>query len=77
MINSYANYEWFLKEDFSKYAGKWLAIIDKKIVASANSAEKVILDAKKKYPHKRPFITKIRDKLSILYYTDSQEISCL
>ena len=66
MITSYANYEWFLKEDFSKYAGKWLAIIDKKIVAVADNAEKAITKAKEQYPTKRPFITKVRDKLSIL-----------
>lgn len=66
MINSYANYEWFLKEDLSKYAGKWLAIIDKKIIAITDTAEKAIFEAKTKFPNKRPFITKVRDKLSIL-----------
>jgi hypothetical protein len=24
------DYEWFIKTDFSKYAGKWIATIDKK-----------------------------------------------
>ena len=66
MINSYGNYEWFLKRDFSKYSGKWLAIIDKQVVASGKNANKIISEVKKKYPHKRPFITKVRDKLSIL-----------
>ena len=31
MIESYANYEWFLKKNLTKFSGKWLAIIDKKI----------------------------------------------
>src|SRR3989344_4557083 len=42
MIESYANYEWFLKSDFKDYSGKWLAIIDKKIVASGNDVKQVI-----------------------------------
>ena len=41
MIESYANYEWFLKKDLSNYAGKWLAIVDKKVVASGDEAKEV------------------------------------
>lgn len=66
MINSYMNYEWFLKKDLSEYSGKWLAIVDKNIVASGKDVNKVIKEVKVKYPHKRPFITKVRNKLSIL-----------
>ena len=66
MMESYGNYEWFLKKDFSSYSGKWLAIIDKKVVASGDDANKIITEVKEKYPHKRPLITKIRNKLSIL-----------
>lgn len=66
MAVSYLNYEWFLKKDFSKYSGKWLAIIDQKIVASGDNVNQVIKDAKKEHPHKRPFITKVRDALSVL-----------
>ncbi len=66
MIDSYTNYEWFLKKDLSKYAGSWIAIIDKKVVANGKNINKVITSTKEKYPNKRPFITKIRNKLSIL-----------
>jgi len=63
---SYSSYEWFLKQDMSNYDGKWVAIIDKEIVASGKDVEKLVLDVKNKYPSKRPLITKIRSKLSIL-----------
>jgi len=66
MIESYANYEWFLKKNLSEFSGKWLAIIDKKVVASGNDANKLIQEVKKDYPSKKPLITKIKDKLSIL-----------
>lgn len=66
MIESYSNYEWFLKTDLRDYAGKWLAIIDHKVVASGKDVNKVIKETKKKYPQKKPLITKVKDKLSIL-----------
>ncbi len=65
-MNSYMNYEWFLKKDFSEYSGKWLAIIDRQVVASGEDVNKIITQIKKEYPNKRPFITKVRNKLSIL-----------
>lgn len=63
---TYATYEWFLKHDLTEYAGKWVAIIDKEVVATASTAEVVIAEAQKKYPKKTPFVTKVRDKLSVL-----------
>ena len=66
MIESYSNYEWFLKKNLKDYSGKWLAIVDKKIVASDENAQKLIKKTKKDFPNKKPFITKVRDKLSIL-----------
>lgn len=63
---SYATYEWFLKKDLSEYAGKWIAIIDNKIVASGHEVAKVIAGARKAFPNKKPFITKVQNKLSVL-----------
>ncbi len=66
MTNSYMNYEWFLNKDFSKNAGEWLAIIDRNVVASGKDVDRLIKEVKSKYPNKRPLITKVRDRLSIL-----------
>lgn len=66
MLESYSNYEWFMEKDLHMHAGKWLAIIDKKIVASGKDVNNVIDEAKKKYPNKKPLITKVKDKISIL-----------
>ena len=66
MVGSYVNYEWFLEKDLSEFAGKWVAIIDKKVVDSSQNVNELIKEVKNKYPNKRPFITKVRDKLSIL-----------
>ena len=66
MIESYTTYEWFLNKDLKDYAGKWLAIIDKQIVASGNDVNQIIRETRSKFPNKKPLITKVKDKLSIL-----------
>lgn len=66
MIEVYADYEWFLENDFREYSGKWLAIVNKRIVASGNDVNQLIQQTKKQYPNKKPLITKVKDKLSIL-----------
>ena len=63
---TYRNYEWFLEQDLSEHAGKWLAIVDRRIIASGSDAKKVIEEARSICPGKRPFITKIRNRLSIM-----------
>lgn len=59
------NYEWYIKEDMNKYAGKWIAIVDQKPVASGTDAKKVYEEAKAKYPNKKPCLAKVptRDTL--------------
>jgi len=62
----YSNYDYFMKKNFDNYSGKWIAIINKEVVASGDNAGNLIKKVKKEYPSKVPFITKIRNKLSIL-----------
>lgn len=63
---SYSNYEWFLQQDLKEYAGKWVAVIDNKVVASEKDVDTLMTEVKTKYPKKTPLITKVRAKLSIL-----------
>ncbi len=44
------NYEFYINADLSEYAGKWIAIVDGKVVASGDRADVVYNEAKKKYP---------------------------
>ena len=66
MANNLSNYDWFIEKDLSSYAGKWLAIINKNVVAYNDDVTKLLNEVRIKYPKKRLFITKIRSKLSIL-----------
>lgn len=53
------NYEWYVRTDLRKYAGKWVAIVDQKLVASGENAKKVYEEAKEKYPRKKPSLAKV------------------
>ncbi len=61
MINSYIDYKWFLEQDLTEYSGKWLAILNKKVVAYGPDINQVIKQTKDKYPNKKPLITKVRN----------------
>jgi hypothetical protein len=54
-----ADYEWFINMDFSKYAGKWIATLDKKVVVEGDYADAVYKEAKNKFPGKKPSLAKI------------------
>jgi hypothetical protein len=41
------------------YVGKWIAVVDKEIVASGDNGKTVFEQAKSKYPKKEPFIMKL------------------
>ena len=56
------NYDWYIKADTQRYAGKWIAIVDQKIVASGDDAEKVYREARTKYPEKKPSLAKVPSK---------------
>ncbi len=66
MKDDHEDYEWYLKEDLSNYAGQWVAILDKKVVASGRNIGRLLEEFKKTHPGKTPMITKINNKLSIL-----------
>lgn len=56
------NYEWYIKADTHRYAGKWIAIVEQRVVASGEDAEKVYREAKTRYPEKKPSLAKVPNK---------------
>ena len=59
------DYEWFIKENLSKFAGKWIAIYNSKVVESDNNLLKLNQKLHKKNLI-NAFITKISDKFRVL-----------
>tara|TARA_B100000315_G_C14298652_1_gene460817 strand:+ start:223 stop:417 length:195 start_codon:yes stop_codon:yes gene_type:complete len=62
---TWKDYEWYIETDFSKYGGKWIAILDQKVVVSDKSLKNTLKYFRKQYPKKTPTITKVNNKLSI------------
>ena len=56
------NYDWFVGADLSKQAGKWVVIVDQKIVASGYSIKSLLAKAEKKYPGMETVLAKVPEK---------------
>jgi len=54
------------QEEFEPYAGKWVAILDKKIIGVADTAREA-LEAAKKKSKKTPFLVKVPRKDEGMY----------
>ena len=66
MTTNYASYEWYTRQDLSEYAGKWISIVDKQVIAVGRDIGKVLRETKAK-TKKRPLLAKIPSgKLRIL-----------
>ncbi len=53
------NYEFYINTDLSEYAGKWVALVDGKIVAVGDRADEVGKEAESKHPDKEIAIVKV------------------
>ena len=56
-----SNFESLSKEDMTKHAGKWIAVVDGKVVISSDSFKKVNSFTKEKYPNKKALFGKLPD----------------
>lgn len=61
------NYEWFIQADLDRYAGKWVAIDNKKVLESDTKLDALLKKIKEKYPKSRPLIGKLTNKLIRLH----------
>ncbi len=60
------NYNFFMKEDVSAYVDQWIAIVDKKVVSHGKDVKTVFEEARKKCPGKKPLVTKIPGKETMI-----------
>jgi hypothetical protein len=59
-------YEWVQKQNLEQFKGKWIAVVNKKIIASGSYADDVVKEVKKK-TKETPFLIKVptEDNLSL------------
>lgn len=61
------SYQFYVNNDLSEYAGKWVAIVDEEVVASGDNAKVVYEEALKKFPDRLPLLAKIpKDEILVL-----------
>ena len=58
-----SNYDFFIKSDLSHLAGKWVAVLDNKVVASGENFKEVAELVDQKYPLEKPLLTRIPEKM--------------
>ena len=60
------NHNTFLDTDLSEFEGKWIAIVEKKVVASNKSLGKVLKEVEKDYPDEKPLVAKAPTKKTLI-----------
>lgn len=67
MENITHNFESLSEQDMLKYAGKWIAIVESKLVISGNSFKEVYNYVKENLPNKKPLIGKLPEAVPSVF----------
>lgn len=62
------NYNWYLNNDLSSYAGKWIAIFNEKVIASSKNLEELTKQISNNFSLNKISFVKIPDKQEALIY---------
>lgn len=52
------NFDFFREQDLREFAGKWVIIVNKKIVDSGDNLKQLMENTKNKYPNDEPFVVR-------------------
>jgi len=63
------NYEWYITADTSEFEGKWIAVVNQRVIAHGENAKDVLEEAERKFPDTVPSIIKVpkRETLVLLW----------
>jgi hypothetical protein len=61
------NYEVYLNTNLNQYLGEWVAICNNKVVSHGKNAKKVFEEAQEKNPGKKPLLTKVPSKETLIF----------
>ena len=63
-----SEYEYVMSahDQLGEHLGKWIAVVNNRIVSTGSNANQIYQEAKKKHPDKVPFIMKIPEETTIL-----------
>ncbi|MCX6749417.1 MAG: DUF5678 domain-containing protein [Candidatus Pacearchaeota archaeon] len=61
------NYEVYLQTNLDSYLGEWVAICENRVVSHGKNVKKVFEEARLKYPNKKPLLTKVPSKETLIF----------
>jgi orotate phosphoribosyltransferase-like protein len=57
------DYEWYLNADLDEYTGKWVVILNKKVVGSGTNIKEMLENVRKKHPNAKPLLVRVPEKI--------------
>ncbi|MFQ5531511.1 MAG: DUF5678 domain-containing protein [Candidatus Nanoarchaeia archaeon] len=66
MENIISDFEALSEEEMTKYAGKWIAVLDGKVIKHEKSFKKLYEFIKKNHPGEKPLMGKLPDAVPVV-----------
>ncbi|MFH1106719.1 MAG: NUDIX domain-containing protein [Candidatus Micrarchaeota archaeon] len=66
VIRMSGNFDWYLSADLEKEAGKWVVIVDRRVVASGSDLRAVMREVDLKFPGKETLLAKVPTKDTLI-----------
>ena len=54
-----SNSAWINSQNLSAFEGKWIVVVDKKVVTTGDNPESVINESRRLHPKKTPYLLKV------------------
>lgn len=54
-----ANFAWVSNQNLSEFEGKWICVVDQKLVSSGDNAAEVVKSCREQHPKNTPFLMKV------------------
>jgi Family of unknown function (DUF5678) len=61
-----SDYDWYVNADLSEFAGRWVAIVNKQVIASNPDPRKLVEEIQGKHPGTKPLLAKVSEEVMIL-----------
>lgn len=61
------DYSFYMSANLERYLGKWIAIVNKKVIAEGENVKEVYEEARKKYPSKKPLVVCVPKSAAMIF----------
>lgn len=57
-------FDFLARADLNRYAGRWIALLDEKVIVVGDSFKEVAEKVDKEFPNKKPLLSRIPEKIA-------------